>query len=185
MKEKKKSFTGLIIVGTMVLLTIGLLVLYDRTNRDELTRELQKEGYKTETSDDLFFHKIVSNNTLDTYYSDISNKKDSVYEEYYLEKESLNFIELKMLYQQEVSTSLNITSNLKTLETSYNYELTYKDAHLMLEGDETRCDTIIEKNIEESTIETYCKVIEDEIGTYISRRQELLKNTKVQELLTE
>lgn len=187
MKKKNKKNNKLIIIISIIIVLIILIVLgiYLSRDTDELTKELKKDGYTT-TSEDAFYKKITTNNTLDDFYEDISNEKETQYEEYYLSKDSLDFIELKMYYKDGVTTTLNLTSNLRTLEVDYNYELSYKNAYFIIEGnstDEYTCKTVVQENVSDDTITTYCNSITTELDTFLSRRENMLNNSKVKELL--
>lgn len=181
-KENTKFYTIIVIVIFLLIIVLGLVL---SNNNKELEDVLNKEGYTTE-DESAFYKKIVTNNTLDDYYNDITNSRDSEYEEYYFSKESNDFIELKMSFQNNVTTSLNITSDLKNLSTSYNYELTYKDAHLLLEGNDSTdftCNIVLNEKVNSDTINTYCNMIKQEIETFTDRRTNLLKNKKIQEIV--
>lgn len=184
-KRKKKNTKLYIFISILTLSIIIVLVLILYNSNKDLEDVLNKEGYTTE-DESAFYKKVITNNTLDDYYNDIANSRDSEYEEYYFSKESNDFIELKMSFQNKVTTSLNITSDLKDLNTSYNYELTYKDAHLLLEGNDNTdftCNVVLNEKVNSDTINTYCNMIKQEIKTFTDRRTNLLKNKKIQEIV--
>ena len=90
-----------------------------------------------------------------------------------------------MIYKNNVTTSLNITSDLHTNELIYNYELSYKTAHLILEGsskDDYTCNVIVNNRVDQDTVKKYCNMIIDEINAYNVVKQELLKNEKIKDL---
>ena len=187
-KKKKRNYKKIIIITSMIVVVAFLvgLELYFGQESNELTRELKKDGYTTEDTDDAFYNKITTGNTLDDYYKDLSNKKNSNYEEYYFSKESYDFIEVKLSYKDEVTTSLNISSDLRTLETTYNFELSYKDAYLIIEGnsiEDYTCKTIVKEKVSEDVIKTYCDRMVSEINAYAEKREEVLNNEKIKELL--
>lgn len=182
MKKNKKTI--LLIISIILIVIIVLFLIFSNNNKG-LKETLKKEGYTTE-EESAFYKKIVTNNTLDDYYNDLSNSRDSQYEEYYFSKESNDFIELKMSFQNNVTTSLNITSDLKALSTSYNYELSYKDAHLLLEGNsnsEFTCNVVLNEKVSDDIIDTYCNMIKQEIEIFTDRRTDLLKNKQIQEIV--
>jgi hypothetical protein len=187
MKNKRKKDKKLLYIGIFVIIFIILIILgiYLSKDNDELKSELKKDGYTTEESD-AFYKKIVTNNTLDDFYDDLSNNKETSYEEYYFSKDSYDFIELKMSYKDGITTTLNITSALRTLEVNFNYELSYNSTHLIIEGDSTdeyTCKTVVQEGISDATVSTYCDAINSEITTFLNRRTELLSNQKIQELV--
>ena len=183
-EEGKELWIG--IIALMVVVVISLLV-YITTKPSEVEKELSKEGYTT-TNEDAFYKKIVTNNTLTDFYNDMKNEKNSAYEEYYFAKESLNFIELKMLYQDGTNSTLNITSDLRTNLIEFNYELSNKKAHLILEGNSNEnydCKIIVKNNVNDVIANDSCNLIMQEINTFLERRSELLQNEKIRELVNQ
>ena len=184
--KKQDNQKNLWIIG-IVVLTVFIIIslIFSAFSKSEIDRELKKEGYTT-TREDPFYKKITTNNTLDDYYNDISNHTDSSYEEYYLQKESLNFIELKMNYQNSQTTTLNITSALKKEEIEFTYELSSSNTYLLLEGNSSNqydCEIINKQNINNNTVQDICDSIIDDITIFIERKNELLSNQKVQEII--
>jgi len=176
--EKKKSY-NLVFIAVLIL-CVGVIIslLYYSSREQIVKRELNKEGYST-GKEDAFYHQIVSNNTLDDYYNDISLNKDSIFEEYYVSKESNSLIELKMTYQNQINTSLNISSKLDSNQVNYNFELSYQDSSFILEGNsETNyeCNVIKEKNVSKDSIKYYCDIVMNEIQNYLQKKNELLQN---------
>ena len=176
--EKKKSY-NLVFIAVLIL-CVGVIIslLYYSSREQIVKRELNKEGYST-GKEDAFYHQIVSNNTLDDYYNDISLNKDSIFEEYYVSKESNSLIELKMTYQNQINTSLNISSKLDSNQVNYNFELSYQESSFILEGNsETNyeCNVIKEKNVSKDSIKYYCDIVMNEIQNYLQKKNELLQN---------
>ena len=187
MKKEKSKTIKYIVIGSFLLIAILVLLgIYMEYDHNEVNRELKKDGYTTKTKEDAFYKKIITSNTLDEYYNDVANHKNSEYEEYYLSKDSYDYIEVKLNYKNGKSTSLNIQSNLKSSEIKYNYEITDSKINLILEGtNQTSCQAIIKEGIEESAIQEYCRNIQKEMDIYKDRKSEILQNEKVQEILTE
>ena len=182
-KKKSLSLKELIIILSIATIIIVPISIYcvEKSKENKITEEFTKEGYKT-SKDDAFYRKIVTGNTLASYYEDISNKVDTQYQEYYYSKESNDFIELKMIYKNEVTTTLNISSDIETNLLTFNYELTYKDAHLILYGnseDNYECEIVVNKKVSDETVQKYCDMIIDEINNFNSVKEELLKNKKI------
>lgn len=190
MKNYKKK-SGNIIIYTLigvVIMIVFLIILEMVFSKDEskLQESMRKEGYVTENESDAFYKRNVTNNTLDEYYNDISNKKDSSYEEYYLAKASLNFLEVKLNYSKGTTTALNFTSDLKTQEVNYNYEYSKDKAYLLLEGsskDNYNCTVINNRNVDATTIDSICVKIKEDLKIYLDRRDKVLSNKEVQELI--
>ena len=185
-KRKKKNNQKQLVIGLIAVATIFIIaLLIFSTKPSEVEKELNKEGYTT-TQEDAFYKKIVTNNTLDEFYQDVASNKDSAYEEYYFAKESLNFIELKILNQSSVLSTLNITADVRTDKIVYNYELSNNNSHLLLEGNSDEnydCKIIVNKNVDDSVTQECCNLIMQEISTFLTRKDELLQNEKVQELV--
>lgn len=176
MKENEKIWTIVLLIT--IILIIFVILLYRTQKSSHIESEIQKKGYVTNNEEEAFYKKVYTNNTLDDYYDDIANKKNSEYEEYYFAKDSYDFIELKMSYQNEKNKVLNITSNLKNYETNYNYEITYDNTYLLIEGnnkDEYNCHIVKNNNMTKDDIKEYCKEIKQEIELFMSRKEELLK----------
>lgn len=189
-KQKKSNNIYLyIIIGVIVSIFVVSSIIYITINgtNKKIDNEFAKEGYNT-TPKDAFYRKVVTNNTLDDYYKDMLSETDSEYQEYYYSKQSNEFIELKMLYKSKVSTSLTISTNLETNELTYNYELAYKTAHLLLEGsskENYNCNVIDNNKVQTETVKNYCDLIIDEINDYNVVKEELLKNNQIRDLSKE
>ena len=182
-KKKDMKLVYLAIGGLIVFAIILLLVYYKST---EMDRSMQTKGYQTEEKSDPFYKMKTTGNTLDEYYSDLDEKINSAYEEYYLQKESYNFFEQKLAFQDGVTSSLNISSDLRNLYTKFNYELSYQNAYIILEGNsETNfeCEVIINRNTSKETQQNACDQIHKEIDIFTRRRTEIMADEKVQELL--
>ena len=186
MKQKKKQDNKLlykIIIGTVIIMILIPIIVYisiKGTNK-EIEEEFNKEGYTT-SKEDAFYRKITTNNTLDDFYSSMASKNDAEYQEFYYAKQSNDFIELKMIYKNNVSTSLNIITNLETNELTYSYELAYKTAHLLLEGtskEDYSCKVIDNNRVQEDVVKKYCDLVIDEINEYNEVKNDLLKNNKI------
>ncbi len=186
-RKKTQDNNTLLIVLIVLLLLIALCsIIAYYTDNGGLTHSIKQDGYTTEDDEDAFYKQIVTNNTLDDYYDSLSKKQDNSYEEYYLLKESLNFMEMKLVYQQGVATSLNFTSDLHTLDTTFNFELSYENAYLLMEGNSSNdfeCEVVSQKSISNDTKTDYCNYIQQELSIFLQRRSKVLENTKVQELL--
>ena len=161
MKRKKNdNKMNLIIIAIIVIVIIGSFIYYFANNKD-LESSLKTDGYET-TEEDAFYKNVVSGNTIDDFYNSIDNGQDSYYEEYYLQKDSLDFIELKMYYENGVTANLNITSNIKDNYIEYNYELTGDNSRLILEGNSDHnynCTPVVSNNVSEKTLDTCCDII--------------------------
>ena len=188
-KKKQKKSNNIyiyIIIGVFLSVFVISAIIYITINgtNKKLDDEFAKEGYNT-TPKDAFYRRVVTNNTLDDYYRDMQSETDSEYQEFYYSKQSNEFIELKMLYKNKVSTSLNISTNLETGELTYNYELAYKTAHLLLDGsskENYNCNVIDNNKVQPETIKNYCDLIIDEINDYNTVKEELLKNNQIRDL---
>ncbi len=186
MKKRKKNDNqvSIFIIVLIVIVIIGSFIYYAVNNRD-LESSLKNEGYVTE-EEDAFYKNVVSGNTIEDFYNYVANKQDTYYEEYYLQKDSLDFIELKMSYEKGVTANLNITSNLKNQYVEYNYELTSDNARLIIEGNSDNnydCNPVVSQNISQKTIETCCGIISDELEVFLNRRTNIMNNSKVLEEL--
>lgn len=186
MKNKKKLPLKILILTLLIVVFIIFIayVLYS-SSKNEILGEFNKEGYDS-TNKDLFYKKITTDNTLEDFYNDMSNNTDTAYQEFYFSKDSTEFIELKMLYKSGVSTSLNITSDLKNNDTKFNYELSYKEMYLILEGNDKNdydCNIVKNNNISQEIVKKYCDMIIDEIDNFETEKAELLKNEKIKALI--
>jgi len=186
-RKNENKNTVLIIVAVFLVVLFLFFVVLELTQPSGEEKIMQQEGYET-TEEDAFYKKIVTNNTLDDYYDDVANNIDSAYEEYYLAKESYNFIELKMTYQNEVSKTINITSDIRTNIVTFNYELSYKTIHLLLEGSSVSdyaCNVVVKKSVNDEELQNACDEVQEEINTFLSRQNELLSNKNVQDIVNQ
>lgn len=181
--KKDNNILKKVIIGIVILIILIPIIVYitiKGTNKG-IEKEFNKEGYTT-SKEDAFYRKITTNNTLDDFYNAMASKNDSEYQEFYYAKQSNDFIELKMIYKNNVSTSLNIITNLESNELTYSYELAYKTAHLLLEGtskDDYSCKVIDNNRVQEDIVQKYCDLIIDEINEYNEVKDDLLKNNKI------
>ena len=184
-KRKKNDMTkSYIAIGVLLLFAVVvLLVYYGSTAMD---RSMKQEGYDAGEKEDPFYKKITTGNTLDDFYNDLSENKNSAYEEYYMQKDSYNFYEQKLAYQNGVTSSLNISSDLRDLYTVFSYELSYEEAYILLEGNseaDYECEVVMNKNATRETLQNACDRIQAELDTFTTRRNEIMQNEKVQEIL--
>ena len=192
MKKKKNKDSTIylkivfIVIGILAVVIVALLINKNTTSKDEVGARLEDYGYTIGEKDEAFYNKITTNNTLDDYYNDMSNNKNSSYQEFYVSKSSYDFIELKMSYEDKIIKTLNITSDLKTTAIEYNFELSYNDIYLILEGTSNTsftCNTITERNTTPDVIKTYCNTIKQELISFTSERNKILADEKIQNLL--
>ena len=184
MKKKKgnnKSFSWIIIPTILIIIGMTIFILVYSTRENKLKRGLQNEGYTT-TQEEAFYNKIVTNNTLDDYYNDIGQGKDTSFEQYYVSKESNNFIELKIYYKNKINTTLNITSELTTNKTNYNFELEYQDSHIIIDGNSDqnyKCNIVLKEKANDNTINYYFNLIKEEINSFLQKKEELLQKEAI------
>ena len=186
MKKKKKDNKLLFYIGIGTLIIIIIFSIYASRDYGELKESLEKDGYETIDNNDAFYKKVVSKKNLEQYYEDMSNGVDSEYEEYTISKESYDFVELKMKYENSVNTVLSINSNLKGTKVQYNFELSYGASHILMEGgseNKYACDVIDQQNASDDTIQYYCNQISDEVKAYLNKRTAVLNNPKLNDVL--
>ena len=183
--KDNKNLVKIIIIIIIVLIIIPFIIYINYSEKNKkIENEFKKEGYNT-TKEDAFYRKITTDNTLDDYYEKMKNNIDTEYQEYYYAKQSNDFIEVKMKYYNNVSTSLNIASNLEKNTITFSFELAYKEAHLLLEGsskDDYNCNIINNNKVKSDIVERYCNMIIDEINSFNKVKEDLLKNDKIRDL---
>jgi hypothetical protein len=186
MRKKKNNKDKLYFIGMITCIGIAVICLVVYFSEDnQRKRALQKEGYTIE-ADDPFYKKVVTGNTLDSYYKNIANNEASSYEEYYVSKETYNFMEQKLNYMNGVSTALNISSDLRNLSIKFTFELSYEDAYLILEGGTNngyQCETVVNERVLNTQVYEYCDQVQSELEAFSKRRAEILANEKIQEYL--
>ena len=185
MEDKKVSLIQRMILLLLLVLTILFIILYFYySNKDtKFYKELEEIGYKPD-DDTNYFEKVETNNTIEEYNKDVKEEKDSKFIKYYVTKDLKTFVELRMNYQEGVSTTLNINSNLKTSKIDYNYELSYKDTYLIFEGNTDNnyeCHYVVQENIDQEQMDKYCKYVKEEITNFISKRDEFTNKKSVKE----
>ena len=176
-KKQENNTIMTILISIFVFLVVVVLVAAV-TKKDEVYQELEDEGYYTET-EDAFYKKILTNNTLNEFYNDMNSGRNAVYQEVYVSKTSYDYIELKMEYKDGMTTTLTISSNLKSNEVNYNYEMSYEKAYLLIDGTEKNnyeCNVNVNKNVKKETEKKYCSLIKREIKEYLNSKVELLNN---------
>lgn len=176
--KKQENNTLLIVLVSIFAVMLLLLLVVATTTKDEVYNELENEGYYTET-DDAFYKKILTNNTLDEFYNDMNSGRNTKYQEVYVSKTSYDYIELLMIYNDGVTTTLTISSSLKSNELNYNFELSYNKQYLLLEGNEENnydCEVTVNRNVKKETEKKYCNLIKEQINDFLSSKTQLLNN---------
>ena len=174
--KKQENNTLLIVLVSIFAVMLLLLLVVATTTKDEVYNELENEGYYTET-DDAFYKKILTNNTLDEFYNDMNSGRNTKYQEVYVSKTSYDYIELLMIYNDGVTTTLTISSSLKSNELNYNFELSYNKQYLLLEGNEENnydCEVTVNRNVKKETEKKYCNLIKEQINDFLSSKTQLL-----------
>lgn len=183
MKKRRKNKnqennTALIILIAVFVGMLLLLLVATTVTKDEVYNELENEGYYTET-DDAFYKKVLTNNTLDEFYNDMNSGRNTKYQEVYVSKTSYDYIELLMIYNEGVTTTLTISSSLKSNELNYNFELSYNKQYLLLEGTEENnydCEVTVNRNVKKDTEKKYCNLIKEQINDFLGSKTQLLNN---------
>ena len=176
-KKQEKNIMLTILVSIFIILLLLILIVTVST-KDEVYNELENEGYYTET-DDAFYKKVLTNNTLNEFYNDMNSGRNTKYQEVYVSKTSYDYIELLMIYNDGVTTTLTISSSLKSNELNYNFELSYNKQYLLLEGTEENnydCEVTVNRNVKKETEKKYCNLIKEQINDFLSSKTQLLNN---------
>ncbi|MBQ8535169.1 MAG: hypothetical protein IJ463_05750 [Bacilli bacterium] len=176
-KKQEKNIMLTILVSIFIILLLLILIVAVST-KDEVYNELENEGYYTET-DDAFYKKVLTNNTLNEFYNDMNSGRNAKYQEVYVSKDSYEYIELLMIYNEGVTTTLTISSSLKSNELNYNFELSYNKQYLLLEGTEENnydCVVTVNRNVKKDTEKKYCNLIKEQINDFLGSKTQLLNN---------
>ena len=176
-KKQENNTIMTILISIFVFLVVVVLVAAV-TKKDEVYQELEDEGYYTET-EDAFYKKILTNNTLNEFYNDMNSGRNSTYKEVYVSKTSYDYIELEMIYTDGMTTTLTISSNLKSNELNYNYEMSYNNAYLLIDGTDKNnyaCNVNVNRNVKKETENKYCSLIKNKIQEYLNNKVELINN---------
>ena len=176
-KKQEKNIMLTILVSIFIILLLLILIVAVST-KDEVYNELENEGYYTET-DDAFYKKVLTNNTLNEFYNDMNSGRNAKYQEVYVSKDSYEYIELLMIYNDGVTTTLTISSSLKSNELNYNFELSYNKQYLILEGTEKNnyaCNVAVNRNIKKDTETKYCNIIKNQINDFLASKVQLQNN---------
>ena len=186
MKRKKKNESNVLYLITIVvvILFIILSIATFKKNNGGLKKYMKNEGYTIEEND-IFYKKIVTGNSIENFYKVVSENDDADYEEYTLNKDNAEFVGLYMKNELNVQTGLSVTSNINEQKTTYNFELSYNDSHILLDGDNSsyECNVVDAKNASEETIDYYCQYIKSKIDSYNIEKQNLLNNNKINKSL--
>ena len=180
-KRKNKKQNSDLIMNALISIFVFLVVVVlvaALVKKDEVYQELEDEGYYTET-EDAFYKKILTNNSLNEFYNDMNSGRNAKYQEVYVSKTSYDYIELIMEYTDGMTTSLTISSNLKSNEVNYNYEMSHEKAYLLIEGTEKNnyaCNVNVNRNVKKEIEKKHCSLIKTEIQNYLNSKVELLNN---------
>lgn len=176
--KKQQNNTILVVLISIFIILLLLLLVVFISEEDEVYNELENEGYYTET-DDAFYKKVLTNNTLDEFYNDMNSGRNTKYQEVYVSKTSYDYIELLMIYNEGVTTTLTISSSLKSNELNYNFELSYNKQYLLLEGTEDNnydCEVTVNRNVKKETQVKYCNLIKEQINDFLASKVQLQNN---------
>lgn len=174
----QKVFIALLSIATIVFISI---YTYIALNDSSINRAMKEEGYANE-KESTFYEKVETNNTIEDYNKEVKEDKDTEFVKYYVTKEFNNFVELKMSHSNGVSSTLNINANLKNNKIEYNYELSYKDTYLIMEGNTDNnyeCHYVVEENISNETMEKHCQYVKEEVNNFINKKNEFLNNREI------
>ena len=176
-KKHENNLMLTILVSIFIILLLLILIVAIST-KDEVYNELENEGYYTET-EDAFYKKVLTNNTLNEFYNDMNSGRNTKYQEVYVSKDSYEYIVLLMIYNDGITTTLTISSSLKTNELNYNFELSYNKQYLILEGTEENnydCEVTVNRNVKKDTEKKYCNLIKEQINDFLGSKTQLLNN---------
>lgn len=176
-KKQEKNVMLTVLISILIILLLMILAAAIST-KDEVYTELENEGYYTET-DDAFYKKILTNNTLNEFYNDMNSGRNTKYQEVYVSKNSYEYIELLMIYNEGRTTTLTISSSLKSDELNYNFELSYNKMYLLLEGTEENnynCEVAVNRNVKKETELKYCNLIKEQITDFLASKVQLQNN---------
>ncbi len=184
-KKKKKYYWFLPIVLAVLLLTI-LGIIYYMTH--SLQEAMGNNGYFSEEDSSPFYKKQYSTKNLDEYIQDVKNNVNSEFEEYNYSKNSSSLIGLKMIYQNGITKNFTISSDLKTGLISFTVEYTNDKEIFQLEGnnnDTSNCNVSYQENATKQAKQQVCEEAQNEMVTFITRQNELIKNKTIQESINE
>lgn len=171
-----------------VLVVVLLNSMSGESNAKKIKDYVKEQGY-SDSNDSLFYQKIVSNNTLDDYYKDVDNHTDSVYQEYYFSKDSYSFIELKMVFKNEVNQVFNVTSDFTNNKISYNFEISRDNASIILDGDyvagNVSCNINSVKNLSTNKVNDYCTIAKNYMNEFIDEQNNLLSNDEFSKAISQ
>ena len=184
-----------VLIITVVCLTLFVIVVFllnslsGESNSKKIKDYITDQGYST-SDDSLFYQKIVSNNTLDDYYKDVKNKKESKYDEFYFNKDSYSFIELKMIYKNDITQVFNVTSDFTNNKVEYNFEISKNSASIILDGSylagrETSCNINSIKNLSTKNLADYCTLARNYMNEFITEQEKLLSNKEFKKAISQ
>ncbi len=182
----------LIITGISLIIFVVLVVVLNsmsgESNEKKIKDIVSSEGYKT-SSDSLFYHKIKTNNTLDDFYKDVDNNKESKYDEYYFNKDSYSFIELKMIYKKEITQVFNVTSDFTNNRINYTYEISKNKASIILDGSyiggNVSCNITSVNNLSTKNVSEYCNLAKGYMNEFIEEQDKLLSNKEFSKAISQ
>ena len=185
--KKVLIITGISLL-TFVIVVILLNSMSGESNKKKINDYVTEQGYKT-SDDSLFYQRIVSNNTLDDFYNDVDNKKDSKYDEYYFSKDSYSFIELKMVYRDGINQVFNVTSDFTTNKITYNFEISKDNQSIMLDGsyvaDRVSCNLNNVRNMSTKNLKEYCSLAENYMNDFLKEQDRLLSNNEFKQAISQ
>lgn len=177
------------IILSIFIIAIIIISNNDKNNNEYIVKHVNDLGYIYD-KDGLIYKKVVSNNNLDEYYTDIALNNDTNYLEYYFTFESYSFIQLHMTYSKGVSTVFNAVSDLNNNKFDYTYEITKNDSSAIIEGiyDEGAtvpftCDVVVLKKLEDVGVKSYCDNAFKLLESALNEKKNLLNNKKFKELI--
>ena len=172
----------------LIIIVILLIVLKSYLNSESV---IQNNIRKYITSkefvldkDNIFYEKILSNNTFDQYQTEVKNKNDSTYQELIFDIYSYQLVENLYKYNDGVNIFLSASYNYKSEKLNYSYRTTYKTSNIIFTGSYNNnkfiCNTEyqFDTNIENSK-EEYCNLIKMYIEEFNNIRLNTITSTKI------
>ena len=184
-----KIIIAVLIVVFIVIISAVVISNNDNNNQKYLVNYINDLGYKFD-EDGSIYKRIVSNNSLDEYYRDIKSNKDSHYLEYYFSMDSYMFIQLYMAHSNGVNNVFNAMSDLNSNEITFTYEITKKDASLILEGTYSidnsipySCDAVSLKKASNDAVAGYCDNALLLVQEFVNEKKNLLNDEEFRNIV--
>lgn len=168
----------IIIIFILMLISIGLKIIYNKTEDSYMLKHLEIDGYQENNG---VYTKLISKKDYDGFIEDKGFGFNSKYEELFYEIDSGTFTKRKSEYFDKNLYSIYIASDYQTKITySYSFESEIMRLYYSGKGKPFTCEAA--EDYEKETNDRYCDIIKEEIKLFNKDYYNFIKTSKLNKI---